>query len=330
MIEFLVTTRLERLQQVTTPIIMVDGTVPGWKARSGDVHYDHHRPGGAEIQIDEIPLGYPIPENSTLVTTMIDADACVAAAYLLLEKEGVIVNKDSSRRLKAIAYDCDHLAVPEFLADLGSFAAQAVAALKESSNSLVTELELPADRKQWSIEDKELFSSKAFQAGTQWLMDAVEGKLHWPGECGEANNYWKQVQLNTQRIINEQRITLYRNCLLFDAKGMGGEYIDPRCWLKAAKLLGIEPANPITLIQREVIVESEFKGFSYTLGVIPLHFGTKMVDYTETVFKDLSALEKKKNPNADEWGGRKTVGGSGWNTPSNLTPTEIIDCVLDD
>lgn len=328
MINYLVTTRKEIVDKISTPIIMVDGTVPGWRARPIDVHYDHHRPGGMAIQIDEIPLGYPIPDDCTLVTTMVDADACVAAAYLLLEKEGVAVKKDSSRRLKAIAYDCDHLAVPEFLADLGKFAAEAVATLKQTSNELVDILGLPEDRKIWSIEQKEVFTSKAFMVGTEWLCDAVKGVRPWPGERGEAVNYWEQVEANTQRIIDESRVIVYRGCLLFDSKGLGGIYIDPRCWLKAVKNLRISTPHPVTLTQREVFIDGVNKGFSYTIGVVPLHPRIQEVDYTTCTFEYLSKLEKTINPNAGEWGGRKTVGGSAWNVPSVLTPQQIIDCIL--
>lgn len=326
MINYLVTTRKEIVDKISGPIIMVDGTVPGWKARPIDVHYDHHRPGGKEIQIDEIPGGLiKIPDDCTIVTTMVDADACVAAAWVLL---GKTPDKESIRKLRAIAYDCDHLAVPECLADLGKFAAEAVATLKQTSNELVDTLGLPADRKIWSIEQKEVFNSKAFMIGTEWLCDAVKGVRPWPGECGEAEEYWEGVRKNTQMIINEGRISVYRGCLLFDGKGLAGTYIDPRCWLKAAKSLGIEPANATTLTQREVFIDGVNKGFSYTLGVVPLHPGVKNIDYTIDIFKVLSTMEKTLNPKGGDWGGRKTVGGSAWNVPSLLSPQQIIDCVV--
>jgi hypothetical protein len=51
---YLVTTKADRLP-TDHQIIMVDGTVPDWKAKPGDLHWDHHRPGGADVQIDKIP-----------------------------------------------------------------------------------------------------------------------------------------------------------------------------------------------------------------------------------------------------------------------------------
>ncbi len=52
---YLVTTNADRLPS-DHQIIMVDGTVPDWEAKPGDLHWDHHRPGGADVQMDEIPL----------------------------------------------------------------------------------------------------------------------------------------------------------------------------------------------------------------------------------------------------------------------------------
>lgn len=329
MINYLVTTRLERLQQVTTPIIMVDGTVPGWKPIKHDSHFDHHRPNGKDIQVDEIPVGYPFPKDVTLVTTMVDADACVAAAWLVLGQHPRF-DKDAIRKLRAIAYDCDHLAVPKSLEDLSNFALEAVAALKLQSEQLIEVLELPKDRKLWAIDQKEAFTSKAFEIGSNWLVDAVKGIRPWPGVKGEAEEYWQQIIVNTRRIIDEKRISVYRNCLLFDGRGMAGTYIDPRCWLRAVEILELRPVNPITLIQREVFSKDKFLGFSYTLGTLPFHPGTKMLDYTHCVFEDLSKLEKKNSLNSGKWGGRKTLGGSDWNIPSSLSPAEIIDCILDD
>ena len=84
--------------------------------------------------------------------------------------------------------------------------------------------------------------------------------------------------------------------------------------------MGLKSPLAITLVQREVIVENEFKGYSYTIGCVPLHPALSELDYTRGTFDSLTAKEKELNPNADGWGGRKTVGGSGWNTPQSTDP----------
>ena len=128
MFDFLVTTKLDRLPD--GPIVMLDGTVPGWSPKEGDRHYDHHRTGGAKIQIHEIPdddwlhssnffenfmTEVPARNSVTIVTTQVDADACVAAAYWLMEEKPT---GEIYRKLEAIAFDCDYLGVPDRLSDL--------------------------------------------------------------------------------------------------------------------------------------------------------------------------------------------------------------------
>ena len=332
--KYLVTTRLEVLENAASgcQVYMVDGTVPGWTPGRDDYHFDHHHQGGADIQIDEMPsyIEGVIPDISGLiVTTQVDADACVAAAYLQV---GDLIKDETLDKLRAIAYDCDHLGVPESLSKYADFAAQCVAAMKSDSNSLVEELGLPKDRKQWTIEQKEQYASLAFERGTEAIIAACNGERKFPGECGEAKEYWEKVEEYTQLLLDENRVTFYRDTLLIDYKGLQGKYIDPRCALKAYQWLcdnyGHECQTPITLAQREVFVDNEFKGYSYTIGCIPLHPKLAGLDYTKGTFEKLTEAEREINPNADGWGGRKTVGGSGWNTPSRLTPQQITDIVI--
>jgi hypothetical protein len=391
MVKYLVTTRLEVLEanKEGCQVFMVDGTVPGWRpTQDDDFWFDHHREGGADVQIDEMSKTFNSSHNfitanavdsniPLIVTTQVDADACVAAAWLQLSKNDLYGNEpefeDADQRmdevidkLRAIAYDCDHLGVPSELSHLSDFAAQCVAAMKSDSDKLISELGLSKNRKEWNIEEKEKYASLAFQRGTEALISACKGERKFPGELGEAKEYWEKVEENTQLLLNENRVTFYRDTLLINYRGLQGNYIDPRCALKAYSLMGYECEYPITLAQREVYVNNEYKGFSYTLGCIPLHPLLKDLDYAKGVFSKLTEQELFKNldhfDNAipeelkewydcikeesyhleslekvvkflDEnklgWGGRKIVGGSSWNTPSRLTPQEVIDVVLD-
>lgn len=81
-VAYLVSTDL--FQRPNTPIVMVDGTLPGWSPRPQDIHLDHHQPGGADVQIAEIPEGLFPAADATFVATQIDADACAAAARIQL------------------------------------------------------------------------------------------------------------------------------------------------------------------------------------------------------------------------------------------------------
>jgi hypothetical protein len=264
-------------------------------------------------------------EKVAFITTMVDADAQVAAFYFLNRLNEIDV-ADSFNFLRAISYDCDHLAVPvHYQERYAKNASMVVAALKEVSNDLVQKLGLSPNRREWSIEDKELFSSKAFELGVLVVIPSLLNGT-WDYES-ISQNYWEQVEKNKQSILSDGRISEYKGCLIFDASGLEG-YIDPRCWILASKELMDTPEECITLTQREVYVNNEFKGISYTLGNFPLHEKVKYLDYTQKVYKALTKEEKKTKLEVDGWGGRATVGGSGWNTHSSLHPQQIIDTVL--
>jgi hypothetical protein len=392
-IKYLVTTQLSELQKwIDTgwAVSMVDGTVPGWTLKKGDLHFDHHKEGGKDIQIDEMPLVENcsiLDQNNyaatLIVTTQIDADACVAATWLQLTKSDLMGDSHSAserlarksdmfKKLRAIAYDCDHLAVPPELGAYGDFAAQCVAAMKSLSNSFVQEMGLPSDRKAWTIEQKEDFASLTFDRSTQVLINAVKGLRPFPGEQGEAKEYWEKVNNFTQMFLDESRLSQYRGAVIIDCKGLGGQYIDPRASLRVLDSCKWD-TNGITLTQREIYSNDIFKGYSYTLAVVPLHSELNLIDYTakgfSSILEDLGiagfelntfdklTLEELVNDrehytasvpdkqsysemdlrdrltyliqNKLGWGGRKTVGGSSWNTPSKLSPEQVIDAVLD-
>lgn len=335
--QYLVTTDISRLPQ--TPIAMVDGTVPGWtpKEPDYDLHYDHHKVGGAEIQLDEIPVGVlqSYPYEYTIVTTQLDADACVAAAWLQLTK----VSEKNKRKLRAIAFDCDHLKVPDELADLADFAAQAVAAMKAEGFKVASQLGLPEDRGSWTDDQKVQYASEGFRQGTEWLIAAVKGQRRYPGESGEAVEYWQQVQSDEQQLIDEDRVYKYKDAVIFDMTGWHGRYVDPRASLRAAKRLGLEAT--LSLIQRDAK-----DGWSYTIASANKDLLTgfdafRRLTKAEMVKRliELELAEQVVNDywgrpeissvlGFDPWGGREAVGGSGWRTPSLLKPEEVIDTLM--
>lgn len=322
MIKYIVTTRkeiLENLRQEGYYIIGVDGTVPD-AVELYDELYDHHRTGGAEIQILELDdFQKPEADKIAIITTMLDADAVCSAYYVTKKICGV--EPQNKRWLEAVSYDCDHLGVPEKYSDLADDAAMCVAAMKETSNQLISELGLNPDRRSWSIENKEKYASTGFQLGVANL-DNPDWNYR-----EIAKPYWQKVRKNTQMIIDQKRITAINFGFLFNQQGIK-DYIDPRCWIKATQQMGIDsPDRFLTLTAREVFIKNEYKGLSYTLGSVPLHPKLESWDYTQGVFQALTEAEREIDPNADGWGGRKTVGGSGWNTTSNLSPEEVFDIV---
>ncbi|MGI0486423.1 hypothetical protein ACN4EK_13365 [Pantanalinema rosaneae CENA516] len=353
-VQYLATTKIEVVPE-NTQIFMVDGRVPGWQPKPYDYCWNHHRPKGAMTQVDEMPFpsdDTPLLDTyaieslylagtqgisgrervpQTIVTTQVDADACCSAAWLQLS--GSVLNSvknavSNSDRLRAIAYDCDHLYVPDELSHLSSFAAQAVATLKQSSNSLAKSMGLPDDQKIWSDEQRIQYGSAVFKYGTEWFINASLDKQLWPGESGEATEYWQQVEMDKQMLYESGRISVLNKVAICDMRGLNYRP-DVRSFVKAIRefILPKNDLRPETLLIRD----HGINGHRYTLSSLPNHPKYLELDYTHKVIKKLSEAERKKTTkdNYDcEWGGRQQVAGSAWNSPSLLKPEEVVDIVI--
>lgn len=329
--KFVVTTRKEVLETLKSEgyyIIGVDGTVPD-ATHLYDELYDHHKENGADIQFDELPesnIWFSLRNKKVvIITTMVDADAVISAYHILCGIQGNdIKRQDHIDLLRAVSYDCDHLCVPVELAYLGKDAAMIVAAMKQEANNIPAHFNLPSNRKEWTVENKEKYASWAFKQGIK-IIDAILYD-HWDYEA-KAKSYWENVQRLTNLITDSQLVSVYRDCLIFDATSFN-EYVDPRCWLMAARVMfTVSKLKPITLTKRHIHQAGEFKGVSYTLGTVPLHKDIKDVNLNN-VWTYLTVKERVKNPDCGTWGGRATVGGSPWNTPSLLKVEEVINVVL--
>lgn len=295
MVRFLVTTKADRVEAVRPEgarVYMVDGTVPSWVPKDGDGHWDHHKLGGADIQLDEMMGFLPsVSSDDLIVTTQVDADACVAAAWLMLhsistqELPSLFGKGDIAYKLAAVAHDCDHLHVPKSASygHLADFAAKAVADLKQQGFKLAGEMGLPKDKRQWTPEQQEDYASRCFRDGTMWLVEAALGKRPWPGDSPDADKYWAKVEAHTQMLINENRIWLSQSggSVIYSTKGVN-EYVDPRSVLRAIAKLGLEPSTPIVLAIRDYQDRSGSGqvGDSFTPGSNPMHPRHEVLDYS--------------------------------------------------
>lgn len=336
---YLVTTDLSQLPK--TLIVMVDGTVPGWSPRPQDIHLDHHRPGGADVQIAEIPDGLTLAADATFVTTQIDADACAAAAWIQLQAMSLPpAQRDAARmRLTCIAYDCDHLGLPAdaHYAPYRSFAAAAVAALKESGGEIAAALRLPADRRVWTEAERTAHASAAFRQGSMHLIQAALGERPWPGENGEAAAYFERMEAMREQVYGQCR--LYRGCAVLDQRVLD-DYIDARLLVEWARENGA--AECVTLTVRDgvrlpnvgLLPPEASPLYSYTLGRVPLHVRGSPRYGDLGVWERLAAAEahwrsqRGWSPPATCWGGRNDVGGSGWRDPAVSPPEAVLDLVL--
>lgn len=322
---FLVTTSLEELceKRQKLKVLMVDGTVPGFQPSDSDYHFDHHKVGGSDVQIQEIPDGITDLSGHIVVTTRVDADACVAAAYcLLISEHPELLTDEIKGILLAISYDCDHLGVPDNLKRYADLAAKVVAAMKLKSKKLQQDWGLPKSRKEWDAGMVSRFNSQCFKEGVRRIIKGVLGGF-WLEDEAEADEYFQILEMQISRVKEEGRISSVDDFLVFDQRGVD-EYIDPRVWLKASNTGG---KRPVTLTQRV-----RDGGYSYTIGVIPLHEDINLLDHCKhKLYAALTAAERAIDPawdkNGNGWGGRATVGGSSWNSASNLTSKQIIEVV---
>lgn len=366
--QFLVTTHIEDVP-TDAPIIMVDGTVPGWKPKPEDKHFDHHRRDGADIQIDEIPDNISIKEQAVFVTTQLDADACAAAAWITLLCTNGISEENlrwAKTKLRAIAYECDHLGLPmqlEFMEGhedvyeaMSEFARDAVATLKLNGSPLIEKWGWSKDKKTWTHEQKVKFYSLLFELGTDWLVDAALGITPWPGEKGEAAEYWEKFKSEAGFIYRHCR--MYQNVAVLDTPSCIN-YADPRHLIEWARQQPNYSNITLAVRQRPLKlwrnhnenlvlftpeVDNIFKGesitlpaYNYTLGSVPLHpSGSPRFCNVQkqSIWEVLSLAEKNKRKKLDfpepttAWGGRNEVGGSSWNDAALLTPEEVIDLAL--
>jgi hypothetical protein len=345
-VKFVVTTDKTDLVELKNDgwyIVGVDGTVPGAESFYDEL-YDHHKVGGRDVQILEmydLDIEKRRTDTIVLVTTMVDADAiCSAWWWLNYCRFGSWQHFVFRDFLIAVSYECDHLAVPMYNYEPyeKNDPLAVVNYLKEKSNELVSQLGLSNDRRQWTLSDKKEFASKAFESGVDFIHELYYEILEFEPDESEnwnaivaaresSKDYMKNLNQMVEKICDENRISIYRGCLIFSGQNINS-YVDPRAWLWASEKLGFNPTEAVTLTERAVWVDNEFKGISYTIGSVPLHPKQKGLDYTLKVFGALTDAEKNKNPEFDKWGGRATVGGSSWNHCSSLTEEEVIDIVL--
>jgi hypothetical protein len=113
-VQFLVTNNTDFIPK-NCQFFEVDGTIGNVPVQSGNYRWDHHRLGGSDCQIQEMPQPGNLLESlgdgreQIIATTSIDLDAVCAAVWLLLPPG---IAKKNLKILEAISLYCDHLCIP--------------------------------------------------------------------------------------------------------------------------------------------------------------------------------------------------------------------------
>lgn len=343
-VRYLVTTDANQLPDC--PIIMIDNAVPNWKPRPGiDLHVGSLSSVSTSVHTDRVPLGfvaeYPYVEGIDtskvessdfvcIVSPEFTVSACATAAWVQLEKEELEDTAIGS--LLSIAYDCDYFQVPNKFKVFSKFATKATVALELKAFEYETILELPKNPKERSPQQKRICSSLAFKMGTEWLIDAAKGSRPYPGEMGEATEYWRELVEIALIYLEESRLQIYNDALLIDNRGLNIGYIDPRSAYIAARNEGLR-------YELSLVIKDSKEGYSYVLASSGLNLITKYNAFFTLTCKEaikrnvsLHLIEEswgKHNCSEligfDPWGGCEAIGESSNRSPSKLDPREVID-----
>ncbi len=294
--EFVVTEA--RIEGFPRPVVGVDGPVQG-----ADVSFDHHAT-GEPVNLLAIPEAVPLP--GTIATTMLDSDAVISAAVVLLRARN---EHDAVQAVWALLYEaahfCDHL-IPsgQYLEveraglglhcwlkakgfSLGESLARAAGELREDSRGQL--------RPSPSFETK----SRVFGELTLELVAAIRAKS-LPCDFDYLDRL-AAMEDEARRGIH--RVDGCVTVLTLDS------YVDP---LALYRVIDTDVS---------VIAGSTPDGAShYTIGVHPRAYGR--VDLT-TVFARLS----KREPG---WGGRSNAGGSPLGKGSGLGLDELLTILNED
>jgi hypothetical protein len=192
-----------------------------------------------------------------------------------------------------------------------------VAALKQEGFKLATTLGLPSNRREWTAAQKYEYNCACFEQGVALLEKAIKGEWDYAALCVD---YKAKMDEQSYVICKNGWVEYDRGFAIFRAEEFE-EYVDPRVWLRQLDDGGLD-LHPVTLTVRKY---QGGEGYSYTIGIIPFHPKLAGLNFNRAgLYEALSAAERAKNPEAQSWGGRATVGGSPWNTPSQLSPTKVI------
>jgi len=292
-VQFLVTTAPVGAQP--RPVIGVDGPVVG-----ADACYDHHAT-QEPVNLEAIPAAVGVP--GTIVTTMLDTDAVISAAVVLLRADGA---EEAVERcwptLYEAAHVCDHLVPSGRYPDAERAGLGLHCWLKEKGFALGEVLawsrgELANDPSPGvhAVPSPET-KSAVFRHLTLAVVTAVRrGTL----PCDFA--YLDRLAGMEARARRAVRVTRGWVTLL-EPEG----FVDPLALYRAVE-------TDVAVVMNR-LPEGAFK---YSLGVHPRAYSRINL---EPVFHTLGTREPG-------WGGRKNAGGSPLNGGSRIPPDELVSLV---
>jgi hypothetical protein len=233
--QYIVTNLIHRLP-VDLPIVSIGEEIAYWEPESCDYLIDRQK-SGKSLYILEVPYVTRIPNNSVFVAAKLNAEVCATAAWLQLlgmEPEELSLERTKElewikRCLEGISFDCAYLSLVKRADYCHVFARDAVITLERFNEDLASELQLPQNRREWSVAQKSSYDSVVFAKNTQWLVNAALKLCDWPGQNGEVTDvYWRKYEQDTYTVDRISR--MHDNVAIVDIRGDRPEYddLDPR------------------------------------------------------------------------------------------------------
>jgi len=264
------------------PTISVDGTVVG-----ADVIYDHHREGGSEIQLHEIPDSIAIESPTLFVSPSLDED-CVISTAVILKNGARHIDTSIYVELEKASMACDQLTEPNELFYL----------LKDYDAQLIEEYGANAK----SVRYEKLVNAVLYYIDQGFINDLNES---WKG-------YFKSyLKKQETLILSKGMVTFLSDTVAYiNIKKYG--YVSPPIIYSTLRKTG----HKIALIE----YRSPHSGRVYSLGIDPITSIDKNLVFN--IFDCLNTKDLYISP-SNKWGGRAGVGGSPQIEGSFLSPHEI-------
>lgn len=369
--QYIVTNSIMRLP-LDLPIVSIGEEIAYWEPKPGDYSINRHK-SGKSLHILEVPYETRIPNNSVFTATKVDAEICATAAWLQLlsmEHEDIDLERTEElesikRRLEAISFDCAYLSLVkpgDYFSDRYVFAKEAVITLERFNEDLASKLNLPQNKREWSVAQKSSYDSAVFAINAQWLVDAALDLRDWPGSNGEVTDvYWRKYEQDGYTVDRISR--MHDNVAIVDIRGDRPEYdnLDPRHlihWLKSQcdytychqNFWLTVRDNPMKVVASDTTINLSLRhegeplsrgelgfilpAFHYKIANVPLHkYGSPRFDEYK-IWKKLNEVESQKRyhtntpmslSNLHPWIGNNDTGEC---AQSILTSEEVIGIIL--
>ena len=287
MINFMVSTQASN----SSKTVAVDGQV-----ENADLIFDHHRPGGALIQMDELPDKFSIDGDICFITPNLDEDAVISTAVLINGGQSEL-NSWMKDTLRETSLNCDQLTEPNDL----------YYHLKD----LNYQLHLKLFKGKTELTEKEL--SKRYQLLVEAVLHFINHGTFKKIDSNFDGRFKKHLDKQRER-LNESGFDLITGKIGFIDINRTG-VVAPRIMYELAR------RNSVEILLIKYTKKKDMEGEIYTIGIDPMCQLDK--DLLFTVFDKINAIDPLAKK--QKWGGRSGVGGSPNSVGSLLEPVQIID-----